>query len=101
MAIAARMAAMDEPATDPSAVSDDGHVNVVPILRVAQADRALRWWSRMGFVEEFRHQFGPGMPLFVGLVRDEARVYLLRAPGRCARSRTGLCLGPQRGRVGR
>jgi len=53
----------------------------VPILRVADAERALAWWVRLGFAEEFRHQFEPGLPWFVGVVRDECRVYLSEHTG--------------------
>lgn len=53
----------------------------VPILRVRDVDRSLPWWSRLGFVEEFRHVFEPGMPRFLGLQRDGCRVYLSEHEG--------------------
>ena len=56
----------------------------VPILRVADVDLSLRWWSRLGFAEEFRHQFEPGFPRFVGLLREECRVYLSEHTGDAA-----------------
>lgn len=49
---------------------------VVPILAVADVDEALPWWRRLGFAETFRHQFEPGFPRFVGIGRDECRIFL-------------------------
>ncbi len=56
-------------------------VAVVPILRVADVDASLPWWGRLGFVEEFRHVFEPGLPRFVGIVRDACRIYLSEHTG--------------------
>jgi catechol 2,3-dioxygenase-like lactoylglutathione lyase family enzyme len=41
----------------------------VPILRVADAESALRWYERLGFREEWTHRFGPGLPAFVSVRR--------------------------------
>lgn len=59
-------------------------VLAVPILRVADVDASLPWWARLGFVEEFRHIFEPGLPRFVGLVREGCRVYLSEHTGDAA-----------------
>jgi catechol 2,3-dioxygenase-like lactoylglutathione lyase family enzyme len=48
----------------------------VPILRVTDVDQALPWWGRLGFNEEFRHQFEAGLPRFVGIRRDDCLIYL-------------------------
>ncbi len=64
-----------------SAEKVPGGVEAVPVLRVADAERSVAWWGRLGFVEEFRHQFGPGMPWFVGVTRDERRIYLSEHTG--------------------
>ncbi len=54
----------------------------VAVLRVADAEASLRWYARLGFVEEFRHTFGPGMPLYVGVRRpDGARLHLSEHTG--------------------
>ena len=53
----------------------------VPILRVSDVDRALSWWGRLGFSEEFRHQFDRGLPRFVGISRDQCRIYLSEHQG--------------------
>ncbi|GAA1726410.1 glyoxalase superfamily protein [Aeromicrobium alkaliterrae] len=53
----------------------------VPILRISDVEVSLAWWARLGFVEEFRHEFEPGLPLFIGVVRDDCRVYLSQHEG--------------------
>jgi catechol 2,3-dioxygenase-like lactoylglutathione lyase family enzyme len=41
----------------------------IPILRVADAAVALRWYERLGFVEEWTHRFEPGFPAFMSIRR--------------------------------
>jgi catechol 2,3-dioxygenase-like lactoylglutathione lyase family enzyme len=53
----------------------------VPILRVTDVERALGWWGRLGFAEEFRHQFEADLPRFVGIRRDECLIYLSEHQG--------------------
>jgi hypothetical protein len=45
---------------------------------------APRWWHRLGFTEDFRHQFEPGFPWFVGMVREHASVFLSEHAGDAA-----------------
>src|SRR5262249_31735484 len=47
-----------------------------PILRVADAGRALAWYGRLGFTKEWEHRFEPGMPAFVSIARGRARLFL-------------------------
>jgi catechol 2,3-dioxygenase-like lactoylglutathione lyase family enzyme len=49
---------------------------VVRILRVADADAAVRWYERMGFTKQWEHRFEPGCPAFVSIARDQARLFL-------------------------
>jgi catechol 2,3-dioxygenase-like lactoylglutathione lyase family enzyme len=49
---------------------------VVPILRVADADAAVRWYERLGFTRQWEHRFEPGCPAFVSIARDQARLFL-------------------------
>lgn len=49
---------------------------IVPVLRVDDAARAVAWYARLGFTKEWEHQFGPGMPWFVSVARGHARLYL-------------------------
>jgi hypothetical protein len=39
---------------------------VAPIMRVADANAAVTWYERLGFVKEWEHRFRPGLPLYVG-----------------------------------
>jgi hypothetical protein len=47
---------------------------VVPVLRVADATRAVAWYARLGFVKEWEHQFEPGFPCFVSVARGDVRL---------------------------
>jgi catechol 2,3-dioxygenase-like lactoylglutathione lyase family enzyme len=49
---------------------------VVPILRVADADAAVSWYERLGFTKQSEHRFEPGCPAFVSIARDGARLFL-------------------------
>lgn len=56
--------------------------SLVPILRVTDAEAAVRWYRRLGFTEEFRHRFAAGLPLYVGIARDPAaRLHLSEHAG--------------------
>ncbi len=49
---------------------------VVPVLRVSDAARAVEWYARLGFAKEWEHQFEPGFPWFVSIARGNVRIYL-------------------------
>lgn len=49
---------------------------VTPILRVRNADVAVRWYERLGFTKEWEHRFEPGMPTFVSIACGGARLFL-------------------------
>ena len=54
---------------------------VVPVLHVEDAGRAVAWYRRLGFEQEWEHQFEPGFPLFVSVARGRARLYLSEHKG--------------------
>jgi catechol 2,3-dioxygenase-like lactoylglutathione lyase family enzyme len=54
---------------------------VIPVLRVHDAARALTWYARLGFVKEWEHQFEPGLPWFVSVARGNVRLYLSEHEG--------------------
>jgi catechol 2,3-dioxygenase-like lactoylglutathione lyase family enzyme len=54
---------------------------VVPVLRVEDAARAVAWYERLGFQKEWEHQFEPGFPWFVSVARGDARLYLSEHKG--------------------
>ncbi|WP_327141196.1 glyoxalase superfamily protein [Nocardia sp. NBC_01327] len=49
---------------------------LIPILRVADAAAAVRWYERLGFVKESEHRFEPHLPAFVGIARGPVRIFL-------------------------
>jgi catechol 2,3-dioxygenase-like lactoylglutathione lyase family enzyme len=57
----------------------------VPILRVADAPAAVRWYARLGFEEEWTHRFDTGMPAFVSIRRGSpgtgVRIFLSEHKG--------------------
>ena len=57
----------------------------VPILRISDADVAVAWYRRLGFEEEWRHHFEPGLPAFVSLRRGSVpagvRIFLSEHTG--------------------
>jgi catechol 2,3-dioxygenase-like lactoylglutathione lyase family enzyme len=57
------------------------HEEVVPVLRVANAERAVQWYERLGFRKEWEHQFEPGFPWFVSVARGDVRLYLSEHTG--------------------
>jgi catechol 2,3-dioxygenase-like lactoylglutathione lyase family enzyme len=54
---------------------------VVPVLRVSDATRAVAWYGRLGFAKEWEHQFEPGFPWFVSVARGNVRLYLSEHEG--------------------
>jgi catechol 2,3-dioxygenase-like lactoylglutathione lyase family enzyme len=49
----------------------------IPVLHVSDAARAVDWYKRLGYKEEWTHRFEPSMPAFVSLARDgAARLFL-------------------------
>ena len=54
---------------------------VIPIIRVSDATRALAWYERLGFAKEWEHRFEPHFPAFVSVARGQARIYLSEHEG--------------------
>ena len=70
-------------------------IEVVPILRVADAKRAQEWWARLGFAHESTDRFFEGTPAFVSVRREGSRVFLSEHHGD-ARSGNRLRIGQSR-----
>jgi catechol 2,3-dioxygenase-like lactoylglutathione lyase family enzyme len=49
---------------------------VIPVLRVEDAGRAVGWYEQLGFHKQWEHQFEPGFPWFVSIARGRVRIYL-------------------------
>jgi hypothetical protein len=56
-------------------------IEVVPVLRVADAERAQEWWARLGFTHDSTHRFYEGAPAFVSVRREDSRVFLSEHTG--------------------
>jgi catechol 2,3-dioxygenase-like lactoylglutathione lyase family enzyme len=54
---------------------------VIPVLRVEDAGRAVAWYQRLGFDKQWEHQFEPGFPWFVCVARGHVRLYLSEHTG--------------------
>ena len=54
---------------------------VIPVLHVEDAARAVAWYERLGFRKQWEHQFEPGFPLFVSVARGRVRLYLSEHEG--------------------
>jgi len=49
----------------------------IPVLRVSDALASARWYSQLGFSEDWRHQHEPGSPWFVSVsTPDGATLFL-------------------------
>ena len=51
-------------------------VEAVPILRLADADVAVKWYERLGFAKQWEHRFDPDCPAFVSIACGETRLFL-------------------------
>jgi catechol 2,3-dioxygenase-like lactoylglutathione lyase family enzyme len=54
---------------------------VIPVLYVQDAARAVAWYERLGFRKQWEHQFEPGFPFFVSVARGRVRLYLSEHKG--------------------
>jgi catechol 2,3-dioxygenase-like lactoylglutathione lyase family enzyme len=54
---------------------------VIPVLRVEDAGRAVAWYEQLGFQKQWEHQFEPGFPLFVSIARGRVKIYLSEHKG--------------------
>ena len=55
--------------------------SLAPILRVDDAEAAVEWYQQLGFVKEWEHRFGAGLPLYVGIARGDLRMHLSEHAG--------------------
>lgn len=54
---------------------------VIPILRVADADASAKWYSRIGFELQHVHRFEPRLPAFATIARNEITLFLSEHTG--------------------
>src|SRR3954468_18897870 len=49
----------------------------IPILHVADADKAVAWYERLGYEKEWEQRFEPSLPAFVSIARHgTSRLFL-------------------------
>ncbi|MCS0634851.1 glyoxalase superfamily protein [Streptomyces sp. LP05-1] len=53
----------------------------VPVLRVADAGAAARWYARLGFVPQWEHRYEPGFPAFAEVARGRVKLFLSEHTG--------------------
>jgi catechol 2,3-dioxygenase-like lactoylglutathione lyase family enzyme len=60
------------------AVRDDGRLDrLIPILRILDVAKAREFYiDYLGFSVEFEHRFHDDAPLFMGVARDDVRLFL-------------------------
>ncbi len=51
------------------------------IIRVADAELAVAWYARLGFVKTWEHRFAPDLPAFVTVMRGPLRLFLSEHAG--------------------
>lgn len=56
---------------------------VVPALRVRSYDKSSAFYAKLGFQEEWRHQFAPHLPVFASVARADMRLFLTEHAGDC------------------
>lgn len=57
------------------------HEQIIPILHVANAAKAVAWYTRLDFHQEWEHRFEPHLPAFVSIARGTARIFLSEHKG--------------------
>jgi catechol 2,3-dioxygenase-like lactoylglutathione lyase family enzyme len=54
---------------------------MVPVFRVVDAVTAAQWYRRLGFEIVGEHRFGPDLPLYLFLERNQVRLHLSEHTG--------------------
>ena len=58
--------------------------SVVPALRVSSYATSKVFYEKLGFAQEWTHQFGQGFPVFASIAREGMRIFLTEHTGDCA-----------------
>jgi hypothetical protein len=54
---------------------------VIPILRVVDAETSAQWYERLGFALTDVHRFAPGLPRFATIQRGDITLFLSEHTG--------------------
>ena len=56
---------------------------VVPALRVSSYEASSAFYKRLGFEEQWKHQFEADLPVFASVARDGMEIFLTEHVGDC------------------
>lgn len=56
---------------------------VVPALRIRSYEASRAFYGKLGFKEQWTHQFEPGLPIFASLAREGMEIFLTEHTGDC------------------
>lgn len=54
---------------------------VVPILRITSASKAVEWYEKLGFKQTWLHRFEPGLPAFLEVTNGSMKLFLSEHTG--------------------
>lgn len=54
---------------------------LVPVLKVADTERSVAWYARLGFSKQFERRYSEEFPGYVALSRGELGLHLSEHPG--------------------
>ena len=54
---------------------------VIPALRVRSFAASFEFYQHLGFTLKWKHQFGPGLPIFASISRDGMEIFLTEHTG--------------------
>jgi catechol 2,3-dioxygenase-like lactoylglutathione lyase family enzyme len=57
--------------------------HVVPALRVRSYIASKAFYEKLGFEEQWKHQFDPGLPVFASISWDGMEIFLTEHSGDC------------------
>jgi catechol 2,3-dioxygenase-like lactoylglutathione lyase family enzyme len=57
--------------------------HVVPALRIRSYEVSKAFYERLGFKEQWKHQFEPGLPVFASISRDGMEIFLTEHSDDC------------------
>jgi catechol 2,3-dioxygenase-like lactoylglutathione lyase family enzyme len=56
---------------------------VVPALRIRSYEASSNFYGKLGFKEQWKHQFTPDLPVFASIARDGMQIFLTEHTGDC------------------
>ncbi|MFI6258987.1 glyoxalase superfamily protein [Micromonospora zamorensis] len=54
---------------------------LAPVLRTTDANTAVAWYTRLGFVKQWEHRFASDLPLYVSIARGDVEIHLSEHTG--------------------